>query len=102
MSWEEAGGARNARTGNCRFGQVLGRDRGFLVVTKFLVLSRDRGSLCRDMFLRLQVVVWSRHSFFMSRQCLVSLPRRYRDRGFHVVTEIVTTRGQVLQHSISV
>ena len=35
MSWEEDGGVGNARKGYCRFGQVLGRDRGFLVVTEF-------------------------------------------------------------------
>ena len=33
----------------CRFGQVLGRDMGFLVVTEFLVL-------CRDVVLRLQAI----------------------------------------------
>ena len=59
--------------GYCRFGQVLGRDKSFLVVTKFLVLCRNRGSLCRNMVLRLQVVAWSRHSFSMSRQCFASL-----------------------------
>ena len=56
-----------------RFGQVLGRDRGYLVATEFLVLCHDRGSLCRDMVLRLQAVVWSRYSIFMSRHCFVSL-----------------------------
>ena len=53
--------------------EVLGRDRGFLVLTEFLVMCHDRGSLCRDMVLRLHVVAWSRHSIFMSRQCFVSL-----------------------------
>ena len=33
----------------CRFGQVLGRDMGFLVVIEFLVL-------CRDVVLRLQAI----------------------------------------------
>ena len=47
--------------------QVLGHDRGFLAATEFLVLCRNRGSLCRDMVLRLQVVAWLRHSIFMSR-----------------------------------
>ena len=42
-----------------RFGQVLGLDRGFLVATEFLVLCRNRGSLCRDMALRLHAVVRS-------------------------------------------
>ena len=37
MSWEEAGGAGNARKGYCRFRLVLGRDRGFLVTIEFLV-----------------------------------------------------------------
>ena len=61
MSWEEAGGAGNAIKGYCMFGQVSSRDRGFLVATEFLVL-------CRDMVLRLQIVAWSRHYIFMSRQ----------------------------------
>ena len=51
---------RKCQKGYYRFGQVLGRDRGFLVVTEFLVLCHDRGSLCRDMVLRLQAVAWSR------------------------------------------
>ena len=33
----------------------------FLVAIEFLVLCRDRGSLCRDMVLRLQAVSRSRH-----------------------------------------
>ena len=64
---------RKCHKGYCRFGQVLGRDRGFLVATEFLVLCRDRGSLCRDrgslcrdMVLRLQAVAWSQHSFSLS------------------------------------
>ena len=57
----------------CRLRQVLGRDRGFLVATEFLVLCRDGGSLCLDMVLRLQAVAWLRHSFSMSRQCFASL-----------------------------
>ena len=36
-----------------RFRQVLGRDKGFLVATEFLVLCPDRGSLCCEMVLRL-------------------------------------------------
>ena len=43
----------------CRFGQVLGRDRGFLVATEFLVLCHDKGSLCRDMALWLHTVARS-------------------------------------------
>ena len=50
---------RKCQKGYCRFGQVLGHDRGFLVATEFLVL-------CRAMVLRLKVVAWSRHSFSMS------------------------------------
>ena len=34
-------------------GQVLGRDRGFLVTTMFLVLCPNKGSLCREMVLKL-------------------------------------------------
>ena len=64
---------RKCHKGYCRFGLVLGRGRDFLVATTFLVLCRDRGSLCRDMVLRLQAVAWSRHSIFISRQCFVSL-----------------------------
>ena len=64
---------RKCEKGYCRFGQVLDRNRSFLVVTEFLVLCRDRGSLCRDMVLRLQAVAWSRHSFSMSQQCFASL-----------------------------
>ena len=45
---------RKCQKGYYRFGQVLGHDRGFLVATKFLVLCRDRGSLCQDMVLSLQ------------------------------------------------
>ena len=56
--------------GYCKFGQVLGLSRGFLVATEFLVLCRDRGSLCHDMVLRLQTVVGSQYNIFMSRQCL--------------------------------
>ena len=52
MSWEEARGVGNARKGCYRFGQVLGRDKSFLVATEFLVLCRDKGSLCRDVVLR--------------------------------------------------
>ena len=53
-----------------RCGEVLGRDRGFLVATEFLVLCRNRG---RDMVLKLQIVAWSGHSIFMLRQCFSSL-----------------------------
>ena len=86
MSWEEAGGAGNARKGYCRFGQVLGRDKGFLVVTEFLVL-------CRDMVLKLQAIAWSRHCIFMSRQCLLLC----RD---NVVTEVFVSWPSpfMLQH----
>ena len=56
MSWEKARGVGNARRAFVGLGQVLGRDRGFLVATKFLVLCRDRGSLCPDMILKLQAV----------------------------------------------
>ena len=52
--------------GYYRCGQVLGRDRGFLVATEFLVLCRDRGSLCYDMVFMLQAVAWSRHNIFIS------------------------------------
>ena len=45
----------------------------FLVMTEFLVLCRDKGSLCRDMVLRLQAVAKLRHSLSMSRQCFASL-----------------------------
>ena len=58
-------------------GHVLGRDRGFLVATEFLVL-------CRDMVLRLQVVAWSRHSTFMSQHCFVSLSRHHDKRSGEV------------------
>ena len=54
MSWERFGGAGNAR--KVRFGQVLGRNRSFLVAIEFLVLCRNRGSLCHDMVLKLEVV----------------------------------------------
>ena len=50
---------RKCEKGYYRFVQVLDRDRSFLVATEFLVLCRDRGSLCRDMVLRLQAVAWS-------------------------------------------
>ena len=33
---------RKFHKGYCRFGQVLGRDRGFLVEKEFLVLCHDR------------------------------------------------------------
>ena len=79
--------------GYYRCGQVLGRDSGFLVAKEFLALRRDRGSLCRDMVLRLQAVAWSRHNIFMSRQCFVSLSWQCRDKGFLVTIEMVTTRG---------
>ena len=49
------------------FGQVLGRNR------VFLVLYRDRGPLCRDMALKLDAIARSRYSFSMSRQCFASL-----------------------------
>ena len=35
---------RKCQKGYCRFGQVLGHDRGFLVATKFLFLCCDRVS----------------------------------------------------------
>ena len=50
---------RKCQKGYYRFGQVLGRDRGFLVATEFLVQCRDMSSLCCDMVLRLQAVAWS-------------------------------------------
>ena len=56
---------RKYQKGYCRFGQVLGRDRGFL--------CRDKGSLCRNMVLKLQAVAWSRHSFSMLQQFFSSL-----------------------------
>ena len=34
---------RKCQKGYCRFGQVLGHDRGFLVATEFLVLCCNRG-----------------------------------------------------------
>ena len=71
---------RECKKGYCRFGQGLGLNRGFLVAIEFMVLChdrgflrRDRGSMCRDMVLRLQAVSWSRHSFSMSRQSFASL-----------------------------
>ena len=54
-------------------GHVLGRDRGFLVETEFLVLCRDRGSLCRNMALRFHAVARTQHIFSMSRQCFACL-----------------------------
>ena len=42
-----------------------------LVATEFLVLCRDRGSLCRNMVLRLQTVARSRHSLSMSHSVLL-------------------------------
>ena len=59
--------------GYCRFGVSFRSRQKFLVVTKFLILCRDKGSLCRDMVLRLQAVARSRHSLSMSRQCFASL-----------------------------
>ena len=50
---------RKCQKGYCRFGQVLGRDRGFLVAIEFLVLCHDRGSLCHNLVLKLQAVAWS-------------------------------------------
>ena len=99
MSWEEARGVENARKGYYRFGQVLGCDKSFLVATEFLVLCRDRGSLCRDVVLRVQVVSWSRHCIFMSRRCLLL----YRDNA---AIEVFMSRSRrprqvapfVLQH----
>ena len=38
------------------FEQALGRDRGFLVATEFLVLCCDRGSLCRRQLLGRDIV----------------------------------------------
>ena len=58
MSWERAGGVGNARKGYCRFRHVLGRDRGFLVATEFLVLCCDK-VLC----------LVSRQGFPVSRHC---------------------------------
>ena len=59
------------------FGQVLGRDRGFLVATEFFFffMCRDRGPLCHNMALRLDAASRLRHSFSMSRQCFTSLSR---------------------------
>ena len=50
---------KKCQEGYCQFVQVLGRNRGFLVATEFLVLCRDRGSMCHDMVLKLQAVAWS-------------------------------------------
>ena len=47
---------KKCQKGYYRFGQVLGRDRGFLVAIEFLVLCSNKGSLCRDKVLRLQAV----------------------------------------------
>ena len=33
-------------------------------------VCRDKGSLCRNMVLRLQAIAWLRHCIFMSRQYL--------------------------------
>ena len=57
---------RKCQKGYYRFEQVLGHDRGFLVATKFLVLCHNRGSLFRNMVLKLQAVAWSQHSILMS------------------------------------
>ena len=39
----------------------LGRNRGFLVAIEFLVLCRDRGSLCHDIVLRFKQWKLSQH-----------------------------------------
>ena len=52
------------------FEQVLGRDRGFLITTDFLILCRNRGSLCHDMVLRFHAVARSLHKGSL---CFVSL-----------------------------
>ena len=49
------------------FGQVLGRNR------VFLVLCHDKGPLCRDMALRLDAMARSQYSFSMLQQCFASL-----------------------------
>ena len=64
---------RKCKKGYYKFGQVLGCNRVFLVATEFLVLCRNRVSLCRDMVLKLQAVAWLQHIFSMYRQCFASL-----------------------------
>ena len=62
-----------SQKGYCMVGHALGLNRGFPVMTEFSVLCHDRGSLCRDMVIRLQAIAWSQHSIFMLRRCFVSL-----------------------------
>ena len=73
---------------------VLGRDRGFLVVTEFLVLCRDRG------------FPMSRHGSQAAGSCLVAtyyfhvmtvLSFSITIKVFLVATETAMTRGQVMR-----
>ena len=64
-----------------------------------LVLCCDRGSLCRDLVLKLHAVARLQHSPSMSRQCFCFSVVTMSDRGFLVATEMVMTRSHVLQLS---
>ena len=76
---------------------VLGRDRGFLVATEFLVLCCDRGSLCLAWFSGYRQLL-GRNIVFLCRDSALFL---YCDdvaiEVFLFATKTTMTRGQVMQ-----
>ena len=61
-----------------------------------MVLCRYKGSLCRDMVLKLQAVAWSRHSIFMSRQRFPCRDRDGHDKRSGIVTGLALGRDFML------
>ena len=78
------------------FGQVLGRDKGFLVAIEFFWFCVATGVPCAAAWLSGLMQLQGRDIVFPCRDSVVLL---CRDRGFPVATEMVTTRGKVLQPS---
>ena len=75
------------------FGQVLGRDRGFLVATEFFfffLLCVAIGVPCVTTWLSGLMQFLGCDIVFPCRDSVLLL---YRDRGFFVTTKAVTTRG---------
>ena len=79
------------------FGQVLGRDKGFLVMIEFLWFNVAIGvHYVATWFLGLRQFL-GRDIVFPCRNCILLLCRNnVMTKGFLIATETVTIRGQVL------
>ena len=92
MSWEEAGGAGNARKGYFRFRQVLGCDRGSLVAIEFGPMSRQGFPVSQHGYQAASsYLIATKFSHVETVSCFSAMTMS-RQR-FPRVTETATTRG---------